>query len=256
MYQKQLLAALAAALISNMAYAEDAPAAAAPAAAHPHWSYDGAEGPDHWSELESKYSTCSTGKNQSPINLTDFIKAKLEPIKFDYKADGNQFINNGHTVQVNFHEGSNMSLHGHQYGLKQFHVHSPSENQINGKTFPMEAHFVHADANGNLAVIAVMFEEGKANPELEKAWKLMPQNADEKVDLKEEVLASAILPKSRDYYRFNGSLTTPPCTEGVTWLVMKHPVTASKEQIEHFQHVMHHHNNRPIQPINARMVLE
>lgn len=249
MFKTQLWAALTASVLSTAAFAEE----------HhhgPHWAYDGAEGPEHWSELDAKFSVCNIGKNQSPVNLTGFIKSELAPIAFNYKAGGDQIINNGHTVQVNFTEGSSITLNGQTFALKQFHVHSPSENQINGKSFPMEAHFVHADANGNLAVIAVMFEEGKANTELEKAWKAMPHEADEKVTLKENVLGTSIMPDDKSYYRFNGSLTTPPCSEGVTWLVLKHAVTASKAQIENFTHVMHHHNNRPVQPINARPILE
>lgn len=249
MFKKQIAVALATAVLSTAALAHEH-------AAHPHWSYDGAEGPDHWAEMEAGFSTCSSGKNQSPVNLTGFTKAELAPIKFDYKADGDNIINNGHTVQVNFAQGSSMTVKGHSFDLKQFHVHSPSENQINGKTFPMEAHFVHADASGNLAVIAVMFEEGKANAELDKAWKSLPYEAGEKVALTDSVLGTALMPDDKSYYRFNGSLTTPPCTEGVTWLVMKKPVTASKQQIENFTHVMHHHNNRPVQAINARSILE
>lgn len=249
MLRKQIAVVVAASVISTASFGHEH-------AAHPHWSYDGAEGPDHWSEMEANFSTCSTGKNQSPVNLTGFIKADLTPIKFDYKPDGDSVVNNGHTVQVNFAQGSTMTLNNHVYDLKQFHVHSPSENQINGKTFPMEAHFVHADVNGNLAVIAVMFEEGSANAELEKAWKSMPREAGEKIELKQNILGTSIMPDDKSYYRLNGSLTTPPCTEGVTWLVMKKPITASKEQIGNFTHVMHHHNNRPVQPINARAILE
>ena len=228
--------------------------AAAPHAAH--WAYDGTEGPDHWGDMEAKFSVCSAGKNQSPVNLTDFVKAELAPLKFDYQATGNQVLNNGHTIQVNYAPGSTLTLKGHSYELKQFHAHAPSENQINGKNYAMEVHFVHADVNGNLAVVALMFEEGKANAELEKAWKSMPHEVEQKVALKEGVLGTALMPADKSYYRFNGSLTTPPCTEGVTWLVLKNPVTASKEQIGNFANLMHHHNNRPVQAINARVILE
>jgi carbonic anhydrase len=120
----------------------------------------------------------------------------------------------------------------------------------------MEGHFVHADKDGNLAVVAVMFEEGAKNPELEKAWNRMPEKADDRQELFIKVDASKLMPASLDYYRFNGSLTTPPCSEGVTWLVMKNPVTASKEQLEKFSHTMHHPNNRPVQPVNARMIVK
>lgn len=253
MKNKFLMTVLLAGCVSLNAFAEEHHAAAHAA---PHWSYDGAAGPNHWAELEAKFSMCSAGKNQSPVNLTNFVKAQLSPIKFDYKAGGHQVLDNGHTIQVNYVPGSTITLDGHVFELKQFHAHAPSENTINGKSFPMEAHFVHADANGNLAVIALMFEEGAANPELDKAWKQMPTKEGEQAELKEPVLGTSVMPDDKAYYRFNGSLTTPPCSEGVTWLVLKKSVTASKEQIERFSEVMHHHNNRPVQPLNARVILE
>lgn len=263
MFKRSIAVAVATVFLSacashadHHAAAPHAEAAAPHAEHHAHWSYDGTEGPDHWADMESKFSTCSNGKSQSPINITDSVHADLKPLKFNYQASGDTLLNNGHTLQVNFADGSSMDLNGHNYSLKQFHAHAPSENQINGKTFPMEVHFVHADANGNLAVIGVMFEEGAANPGLAKAWKAMPEQAGEKVALQENVLGTDIMPSDKSYYRFSGSLTTPPCTEGVTWLVLKKPVTASKAQIEGFMHLMHHHNNRPIQAINARIIAE
>lgn len=221
-----------------------------------HWSYSGQDGPEHWGELVNGFSLCSTGKNQSPVNLTGMIESDLKEIKIDYKDGGNKVLNNGHTIQVNYAPGSTINVDGHSFELKQFHFHSPSENTIEGHSYPLEAHFVHADPNGNLAVIAVMFEEGKENAELKKAWAQMPEQAGESQDLKAIVNAEALLPQQHDYYRFNGSLTTPPCSEGVWWLVMKNSDTASKAQIEEFAHVMHHANNRPLQAINARMILE
>lgn len=262
MFKKQIAAAVAAVFVSATfsVSAHEEAAHAAPAAVHAghhaHWSYDGNEGPDHWGDMEAKFSTCSSGKSQSPVNLTDFIKADLKPLKFNYLAGGDQLLNNGHTLQVNFADGSSMDLNGHNYGLKQFHAHAPSENQINGKEYAMEVHFVHADVNGNLAVVAVMFDEGAENKALAKAWKMMPEKAGEKVALAENVLGTDLMPADKAYYRFDGSLTTPPCSEGVTWLVLKKPVTASKQQIDQFMHLMHHHNNRPVQPLNARVVLE
>jgi carbonic anhydrase len=138
----------------------------------------------------------------------------------------------------------------------QFHFHAPSENHINGHSYPLEAHFVHADKNGDLAVVAVMFEEGSANPGLKKAWPGMPKHPGEKHELSETVAADDILPNDRDYYRFNGSLTTPPCSEGVYWLVMKNVATASKEQIDAFSHVLNEPNNRRLQAKNARIILQ
>jgi len=220
-----------------------------------HWGYSGAEGPENWVRLSPDYSACS-GKNQSPIDLTGLVEADLEPIQFAYEAGGGEILNNGHTVQVNCAPGSTIEVDGHVFELNQFHFHVPSENRIEGKSFPMEAHLVHRDKDGNLAVVAVMLGEGAPNPALEAAWAKMPAKEGDKHALTEAVSAESLLPANRDHYRFNGSLTTPPCTEGVWWLVMKQPVSASKEQIERFANVMHHANNRPLQPVNARPVLQ
>ncbi|MFY9975248.1 MAG: carbonic anhydrase [Chromatiaceae bacterium] len=224
-------------------------------AAGPHWEYSGAEGPGNWASLSPDYGACS-GRNQSPIDLTGFVEADLSPIQFSYQPGGTEILNNGHTVQVNYAPGSRIELDGHVFELKQFHFHAPSENHINGKSYPMEAHLVHSDKDGHLAVVAVMLEEGEANKGIEAAWAGMPEKEGEKHALPAAVAAESLLPANRDYYRFNGSLTTPPCSEGVWWLVMKAPVSASKEEIEHFAHVMHHPNNRPVQPANARPVLQ
>lgn len=221
----------------------------------PHWSYSGDKGPEHWAELSPQYSACS-GENQAPINLTEFIEADLEPIIFAYRAGGDKISNNGHTVQVSYEEGSTIGVDGQTFHLVQFHFHAPSENHLNGKSFPLEAHLVHADKDGNLAVVAILFTQGKANEALAKAWAKMPQHAGDEHAFSSLIDASDILPVDRDYYRFNGSLTTPPCTEGVRWLVMKHQVSASKEQIEKFVRTIQHPNNRPIQAPNARVVLQ
>jgi carbonic anhydrase len=188
--------------------------------------------------------------------LTGFIESDLKPIGIHYQVGGNEILNNGHTVQVNYVSGSKISVEGHDFELKQYHFHAPSENHINGKSFPIEAHLVHSDKGGNFAVIAVMFVEGKMNESLAQAWAHIPENAGDKHSLSSSVAAEGILPSTRDCYRYNGSLTTPPCSEGVRWLVMKQPVAVSKAQIEKFTHVMRHPNNRPLQAINARPVLE
>jgi carbonic anhydrase len=229
--------------------------AAASAADTTHWTYSGQEGPENWARLSPAFGACA-GKNQSPINLTGFIVADLKPISISYRAGGNEITNNGHTVQVNYAAGSNISIDGIQFDLKQFHFHAPSENEINGKSYAMEAHLVHADKKGNLAVVALMFTEGAENEALKKIWTVIPKKAGETSALRSPFDVAQLLPAQHDYYLFNGSLTTPPCTEGVRWLVMKTPVSASKEQVEAFAHVMHHPNNRPVQPVNARPVLQ
>ncbi len=224
-----------------------------------HWGYSGHAGPENWGNLSDKYIMCKLGKNQSPIDIkTDkAFDADLPTIGIDYKSASKEELNNGHTVQVNIVPGSSITVDGIKFELKQFHFHTPSENTIDGQYFPLEAHFVHADENGNLAVIGVMFKYGAENEVIKKVWEEMPEHANdvEKITLSAEDVKN-ILPKNREYYRFNGSLTTPPCSEGVRWFVMKQPVTISKEQVKKFADVMHHPNNRPVQPINARVILK
>lgn len=220
-----------------------------------HWGYSGHEGPENWATLSSDNFACS-GKNQSPINLSGFIESELTPIVFNYKQGGHEILNNGHTIQVNYEKGSSIKVDGKAFNLLQLHFHAPSENHINGHSYPLEVHLVHADKNGNLAVVAVMFKQGAANKGLKKAWSNMPEHAGDKHSLAQTVSANDILPKSRRHYRFNGSLTTPPCSEGVRWLVMKHSVTASKQQIDSFSDVLHEPNNRPLQAVNARLILK
>jgi carbonic anhydrase len=218
-----------------------------------HWGYQGDIGPEAWTKLKPEFASCA-GKNQSPINVTGTIDAQLQPVGFNYKAGGTEVVNNGHTIQVNYEPGNGISMDGTPFELKQFHFHSPSENQVNGKSFPLEAHLVHADKDGNLAVVAVMFDLGAANPAVGAAWGQMPK-AEGNAALPAKVSASSLLPAERDYYRYNGSLTTPPCTEGVRWVVMKRPMTISKEQLEAFKTTLGFDNNRPLQPVNARPVL-
>jgi carbonic anhydrase len=222
-----------------------------------HWGYTGHEGPEHWGELDEKFKMCAIGMNQSPIDITSSVDANLPAIGFAYKTAPTEILNNGHTVQVNVKAGSSITIDGRRYELKQYHFHTPSENHVHGKEFPLEAHFVHADADGNLAVVGVMFEEGAANPELAKLWANMPMHAGDRhaLHVKAEEVGK-LIPADPEYYRFNGSLTTPPCSEGVKWMVMKKPLTISKAQVEKFAHAVHGHNNRPIQPLDARVVVE
>ncbi len=244
-------------ILGGIAAASLIMAGSAFAGGHAHWGYTGDVGPSHWGDLDPAFHMCKEGKNQSPIDLKGFIEADLKPIQVSYETHPVEIVNNGHSIQVNVGVGGTLTIDGHTFALKQFHFHAPSENLIEGKSFPMEAHFVHADKAGNLAVIAVMFEIGKKNPVIEELWKNMPDHAGKKVSLAGSTLdPAALLPSDHDYYRFNGSLTTPPCSEGVWWIVMKKTVQVSKEQVEKFEHVMHHPNNRPVQPVNARPVLK
>lgn len=233
---------------------------ALPAAAqegHPkHWGYEGEVGPDHWQQFEADFGICSSGRNQSPVDLGSFIEADLPQIAFDYKPGGNQVVNNGHAVQVNYQPGSSIRVDGTDFMLKQVHFHSPSENTIEGRSFPMEGHFVHADARGNLAVVALMFEEGGSNRVLEQVWPHVPRTEGGKADLATPIAAADLLDADRDYYRYDGSLTTPPCSESVRWFVLKRAAQATREQLGLVREVMGHGNNRPLQPLGARVVLK
>jgi carbonic anhydrase len=206
--------------------------------------------------LDPKYAICAEGKNQSPVDLAGMIKSDLKPITVNYQSGGKEIVNNGHSIQVNYHPGCTITVDGNEFELKQFHFHPPSENKIKGQSYPTEAHFVHADKKVRLAVIAVIFVFGKKHEELEKAWMHMPGSAGGKSALPKSVDANLLLPSDHDYYRFNGSLTTPPCSEGVWWRVMKSYAAASKEQIDKFANTMQHPNNRPLQPANARPILK
>jgi carbonic anhydrase len=222
-----------------------------------HWGYIGEGAPEHWGYLKPEYRMCTEGKNQSPINIISTKKTPMLPLKIKYSTGSVDFVNNGHTVQVNFKEGSELYIDKKVYKLKQFHFHTPSENTLFGKHFPMEAHLVHSTDDGELAVISVMFSGGfNDNKFLAKFMNKLPLTKGVKNDLvKENLNAFDMMPEDKHFYRFNGSLTTPPCSEGVLWLVLKNPVPISDNQLMKFRRVLGN-NNRPTQPINTRIILE
>lgn len=225
--------------------------------ANEQWGYEGKVSPEHWGDLSTDFTTCKVGKHQSPINITDSKKVHHHDLSFHYALTSEEVVNNGHTVQVTIKSDDDYLIYkDNKYYLKQFHFHTPSENLIQNKSFPLEVHFVHADKEGNLLVLAVMAEEGKNNPELAKAWQVVSQQQNQVVAIKDPFDINKFLPKENSYYHFEGSLTTPPCTEGVNWVVLKHSVKVSKEQVQQFEKLMGHHNNRPVQPINDREVDE
>ncbi|UOO93469.1 carbonic anhydrase [Vitreoscilla stercoraria] len=220
------------------------------------WSYHGNSAPEYWGILAPEYATCN-GYNQTPINITGSIDAQLPNLNIDYPSHAHTIINNGHTIQIAYTDGSSIEVDGERFALKQMHFHTPSENHIEGQSFPMELHLVHANAAGALAVIGVMFEYGQAHPQLKQLWQNMPKtkNQPKVIHTPNPIIATEFLPKKQDYYRFSGSLTTPPCSEGVRWLVMKQPLQASKDQIQQFDEVMGTHTNRPLQNLNGRMIV-
>ncbi|GGD21483.1 carbonic anhydrase [Franconibacter pulveris 601] len=223
-----------------------------------HWSYEGEGAPEHWGELDAQYSLCQKGMNQSPIDIERTVKTQPNPLQIHYVEGPNLILNNGHTIQasVNGKTQDTLTLDGESFALQQFHFHAPSENTLHGKHYAMEMHLVHKNAAGEIAVVAVMFETGKANNELEKLWQAMPAKAEVSQPLTASVDINKLLPQDKTHYRFSGSLTTPPCSEGVTWLVLKHPLTLSPAQLDKFKSVMHHDNNRPVQPPHGRVVID
>ena len=220
------------------------------------WGYIGQEGPENWGSLSDEFNICQAGNNQSPINLQAAVDADLNPLEINYKDSPLRIINNGHTIQVNYQPGSFLTLDGERYELLQFHFHHPSEHKVEGEALPMELHLVHKGDKGNLAVIGVFLKEGKSNPTLQKIWKEMPNiKSSEKTISTVNISASDLLPEDQDYYRYFGSLTTPPCSETVSWIVLKEPVEISTQQVNKFSQIFPM-NARPVQLVKRRFLLE
>lgn len=236
--------------------------AMAPAKDAPHWDYE-AEGPAKWSTLSKDWAMCGEGKAQSPIDIQNASTSKLPPLTADFKpaelkivhhehmADA---INNGHTIQVNYSEGDTLTIADEKYALKQYHFHGPSEHTVNGKHSPMEMHMVHQAADKKLAVISVLINEGKTNTAFEPVWGNLPTAKSQEnhfANIKVDV--NQLLPAERTTYRYEGSLTTPPCSEKVSWIVFTNPIELSSAQIGKFTSIIKA-NNRPTQGLNGRTI--
>jgi len=236
-----------------------AAAIAATAAAKPkngtHWTYEGEFGPENWSKINTAWASCNTGNRQSPIDLRDGLKVDLEQVTFDYHPSSFNEIDNGHTIQVNVAGGNFLTVGGTTYELQQFHFHRPGEERINGKGTEMVVHMVHKSYDGKLAVLAVLLERGIANPMIQTVWNNLPLEKLTTVTPSIVLDVNEILPARRDYFTYMGSLTEPPCTENVLWIVMKQPMTASPQQMALFSR-LYPFNARPIQPSNGRMIKE
>jgi carbonic anhydrase len=219
------------------------------------WDYAGAQGPESWGRLKPEFSACASGQRQSPIDIRGGIAVQLEPIVFDYRASGFSVIDNGHTVQVNPAPGNGITVLGRRFELLQFHFHRPSEERINGRQYEMVVHLVHKDADGKLAVIAVLLDRGAAQPLIQAVWNALPLEKNEAQAAPGAIDLNRLLPEDRRYYTYMGSLTTPPCSEGVLWMVMKTPVPVSLEQIEIFSH-LYPMNARPVQQAAGRLIKE
>jgi carbonic anhydrase len=218
-----------------------------------HWGYSGEHGPAEWGGMEPGFSACKLGKEQSPIDIRNATVGKLPSLDFHYTPSSAEVVNNGHTVQVNLTDGGTLNLDGVPYKLVQFHFHTPSEEKVDGKAFSMVVHMVHQNAEGKLAVVAVLLKEGKANVALGPVFEKMPQTEGKKLALDTKFSPTDILPVERGYFKFMGSLTTPPCSEGVRWQVLKQPVEVSKEQVSAFRK-LYPMNARPVQPLNDRKI--
>lgn len=222
----------------------------------PHWAYEGEGGPDQWGSLDPSFATCMTGHNQSPIDITHSKLADLPELKFDYNPVPLSIVDNGHTIVINYAPGSTLTVGDKIYTLKQFHFHHPSEEQVHGKGFDMVAHLVHANAAGQLAVVAILFKTGAASPLLDTLWSNIPSEKGKTVEIPTvSVNVKDLLPSQHGYYTYSGSLTTPPCTEGVTWYVLKSTASLSNEQLAAFSKV-YPHNSRPTQKVGHRAALE
>ena len=220
-----------------------------------HWDYAGNAGPEAWGQMQPEFSKCATGTRQSPIDIRGGIAVDLEPIRFDYRPSAFSVIDNGHTVQVNVEPGNAITITGKRYELVQFHFHRPSEERINGRQYDMVAHLVHKDVDGKLAVVAVLLDRGSAQAIVQAVWNNLPLEKGDEVRAGTRIDLSQLLPEDRRYYTYMGSMTTPPCNEGVLWMVMKQPVPISVEQVSIFSR-LYPMNARPIQQADGRLIKE
>jgi len=230
-------------------------AAATPVPRGTHWSYEGDSGPANWSKINVDWAKCGNGSRQSPIDIRDGMKVELEQISFDYHPSSFNVVDNGHTVQVGVSGGNYLTVQNRMFELQQFHFHRPSEERINGKAFEMVVHLVHRDAEGRLAVLALLLERGAPQATIQTVWNNLPLEKFETMQPSILLDPAEMLPARRDYYTYMGSMTEPPCSEGVLWMVMKQPVQASAAQMALFSR-LYPLNARPIQPANGRIIKE
>jgi carbonic anhydrase len=224
--------------------------------AHKHWSYAGSGGPEHWGSLDPAWKTCGSGRNQSPIDIrsADTKLQALPPLKLDYHPTTLNIEDNGHTILVNVSPGSSLIVGNDRYALVQFHFHHPSEERTDGKGHEMDVHFVHRNAAGQLAVVAVEIAAGRQNSLIELLWHNRPAVGHRKTAKNIVVDPAALVPANLSYFTYPGSLTTPPCSEGLRWFVLKTPVSASSQEVSSFAKE-YQGNARPVQPLNGRHIL-
>jgi carbonic anhydrase len=224
------------------------------------WTYEGPRGAKHWSTLDPDYAVCNVGQQQSPIDIRETQKRTLPKIQFEYKSEPVSYvINNGATIRVNYHDapgtGSFLVVGGKRYQLTQFHFHHPSEEYVHGKQYDMVLHLMHKADDGEVAGVAVLLKRGRANPAIRQVWQHMPASEGQERAPGVELNPAAMLPDDRGYYTYVGSVTAPPCTEGVKWFVLKTPVDVSSAQIRAFAR-LYPNDVRPLQLLNGRVVQE
>lgn len=231
--------------------------AVAASAARPEvpWSYTGDNGPDRWGQLLPDWKQCAVGTRQSPIDIRDTIRVDQEPIRFDYRASRFSVVDTGHTIQVNVSSGNFIEIMGRRFELQQFHFHRPSEERINGRQYDMVVHLLHKDSDGRLAMIAVLLERGQDQALVQTVWNYLPLERGDAYDAPVSIDLNQLLPKDRAYFTYMGSLTTPPCSEGVLWMVLRQPVQVSSQQISIFSR-LYPMNARPLQAAGGRLIKE
>lgn len=220
-----------------------------------HWDYSGEGGPEHWGEIAPENRVCGLGTEQTPIDLKSALRAELPPVTPDFREMPLKILNNGHTIQVNCAPGSSTVIAGQRYELLQFHFHHPSEHLLEGERQSLELHFVHKSAAGALAVLGVFIRRGMTNSALAPIFDAMPASEGPEKSLGTTIRPAGLLPMDRRYFRYQGSLTTPPCFEGLTWTVFKQPIEASDAQIRQFA-ALFSNNARPVLPLHGRYLLE
>jgi carbonic anhydrase len=218
-----------------------------------HWSYEGSAGPDNWGALSAASRTCSSGSQESPVDIIDPINATQAAVELSWSKRADTIVNNGHTIQLNFTPGNTLTVGSRIYGMVQFHFHHPSEHLLQSERFSMEAHFVHADGN-DLAVVGVFMTPGRTNLAFNKIVSAMPATEGPPARADPAIVPNELLPSKRGYYRYEGSLTTPPCSETVDWLVFGEPIEVAAADIERFAK-LYPMNARPTQPRNRRFIL-
>lgn len=220
------------------------------------WSYEGAAGPLSWGQLKPEFATCASGQRQSPVAIDDnaALQGPAEPLAIDYKPGTGSVIHTGRTLQVDVLGDNTLTVRGTRYRLERVEFHHPAEERINGKGFAMSAHLLHRSADGQLATVAVLLEPGTASGPIDQIVTYLPLDVDDRVGLPAAGLdLAALLPQDARYYQLFGSLTTPPCTEDVLWIIFKQPMTVSAGQLKLFGQLFPN-NARPLQPANGRVV--